>query len=247
MTLRIGKKIGIALCYLAAWALASAAVGKALVLPSPLDTARALLALAGTVKFYQTVSMTLLRVLAGFAAGIAAGTLLGVVTAFSKAADELLAPLRAVVKATPVTSFIILVLLYLTSALTPAFIAFLMVVPVAWANVRAGVKSTDPLLVEMTKAFNVPKWRRFMRLYAPNALPSFVAACTTGLGFAWKSGVAAEVIANTELSIGRNLIESKLYLETPELFAWTAAVVLMSILLEKLMLKLLGRLAHVDA
>ena len=67
--------------------------------------------------------------------------LLGVLTAFSGLADEFLAPLRSIVKATPVTSFIILVLLYLTSSLTPAFIAFLVVTPIVWANVRAGVRS----------------------------------------------------------------------------------------------------------
>ncbi len=244
MTLRFLKKTGIALCYLAVWQLAAWAVGKALILPSPIDTARALFGLAVTGRFYATVGMTLLRVLAGFALGVVAGTLLGALSAFSKLLDELLSPLRTVLKTTPVTSFIILVLLYLTSALTPAFIAFLTVTPMVWANVRAGLMSTDPLLIEMADAFHVPKPRRLVKLYAPSALPDFIAACTTGLGFAWKSGVAAEVIANTELSIGRSLYESKLYVETPELFAWTAAVVLVSVLLEKLMLKLLGRLNH---
>lgn len=242
MPRRILKGIGIALCYLAVWQFAAALVGKALILPSPADTTRALFALAGTAEFYLSIGMTLLRVLAGFGAGVLAGTLLGLLSGFSQTADAFLAPLRSILKATPVTSFIILVLLYLTSSLTPAFSAFVMVTPLVWANVRAGIRSTDPLLIEMTKAFRLSRWKRFEKLYAPGALPQFAAACTTGLGFAWKSGVAAEVIANTDLSIGRNLMESKLYLETPDLFAWTATVILMSILLEKLMLLLLGRL-----
>ena len=89
--------------------------------------------------------MTLLRVAAGFLLGMAAGTALGVLTAASKAADAFLAPLRGVVKATPVTSFIILVLLWLTASLTPVFIAFLMVLPIAWANVREGVLAVDAI------------------------------------------------------------------------------------------------------
>lgn len=244
MTRRALKATGITLCYLAVWHIAAAAVGKAFILPSPLDTAKALLALASTGEFYASIGMTLLRVVGGFAAGVVAGALLGVFTAFSGLADEFLAPLRSIVKATPVTSFIILVLLYLTSSLTPAFIAFLVVTPIVWANVRAGVRSADPLLVEMAKAYRVPKLRRLAKLYLPSAFPDFAAACTTGLGFAWKSGVAAEVIANSGLSIGQRLNESKIYFETPELFAWTAAVILLSILLERLMLKLLGKLTH---
>lgn len=237
------KKTGIALCYIAAWELISLAVGRALVFPSPVDTAKALFSLLATARFYQTVGTTLLRVVTGFLLGVIAGSTLGVLTAFSSAADALLAPLRTIIKATPVTSFIILVLLWLTSALTPTFIAFLMVTPIVWANVRAGLRATDPLLVEMAEFYRVPRMRRFLKLYVPSAMPQFVAACTTGLGFAWKSGVAAEVIASTELSIGRSLNDCKIYLETPELFAWTAAVIILSMLLEKLMVRLLGRYA----
>ncbi|HBV80665.1 MAG TPA: hypothetical protein DEF33_06840, partial [Clostridiales bacterium] len=67
--------------------------------------------------------------------------------------------------------------------------------------------------------------------------PYLSAAATTGLGFAWKSCVAAEVIALSKNSVGRALYESKLYLETAELFAWTASVVLISVLFEKLLVR----------
>lgn len=244
MARRTLNAIGIALCYLAVWQIAAAAVGKALILPSPADTVKALAALAATGEFYLSIGMTLLRVLVGFAAGVAFGSALGILSGFSNIADAFLTPLHSILKATPVASFIILVLLYLTSSLTPAFSAFVMVTPVVWANVRTGIRSTDPLLVEMTKAFRLSKMKRFMKLYVPGTMPQFVTACTTGLGFAWKSGVAAEIIANTDFSIGRGLLESKLYIETPDLFAWTAVVILLSVLMEKLMLRLLGRLNY---
>lgn len=69
-------------------------------------------------------------------------------------------------------------------------------------------------------------------IYFPAVCPYLSAAATTGLGFAWKSCVAAEVIALSKNSVGRALYESKLYLETAELFAWTASVVLISVLFE---------------
>ena len=43
------------------------------------------------------------------------------------------------------------------------------------------------------------------------------------------------------LSIGKRIYEAKLYLETTELFAWTAAVVLVSLAIEKLLLRLVGK------
>ena len=57
----------------------------------------------------------------------------------------------------------------------------------------------------------------------------------SGLGFAWKSAVAAEVICRPDFSIGDRLQVAKLTLETPEVFAWTAVVVVLSLLLEKLL------------
>ena len=43
-------------------------------------------------------------------------------------------------------------------------------------------------------------------------------------------------------SIGKRIYEAKIYLETTELFAWTAAVVLLSLVIERLLLRLVGRI-----
>lgn len=224
------------------WQAAAWAVGKKLLLPSPIETCRALFMLAGTARFWGSCFSTLARVFCGFALGMLAGTALGVLTAVSGFADALLSPLRSVVKATPVTSFIILVLLYLTSSLTPMFIAFLMVVPIAWANVAEGIRSADKQLLEMADAFGFTRSKKLKAVYAPSVLPHFLSAAATGLGFAWKSGVTAEVIAHPALGMGKYINESKLYLETPELFAWTVAVIIMSFALEKLVMLALGRI-----
>ena len=238
---RIFKTLAAAACWILVWQAAAWAVGSDLLLPSPIVTVKALISLAGTAVFWKSCFLTLLRVFAGFLIGILAGTALGVITAVSGLFKVLLDPLRSVVKAAPVTSFIILVLLYLSSALTPMFIAFLMVLPIAWTNVAAGITSTDAQLLEMAEVFGFSRAKKLKTVYAPSVLPHFLSACTTGLGFAWKSGVTAEVIAHPAFGMGKAIYESKLYLETPDLFAWTAAVIILSFALEKLFVTLLGR------
>ena len=230
-----------AVFWLLVWQTAAWAAGSELLLPSPIVTAKALISLCGTSVFWKSCFLTLLRVFAGFALGIIAGSALGVLTAFSPFAEAVLSPLRSVIKAAPVTSFIILVLLYLSSSLTPLFISFLMVLPIAWTNVAGGVIATDNQLLEMAEVFGFSGSKKLKCVYAPSVLPHFVSACTTGLGFAWKSGVTAEVIAHPAFGMGKAIYESKLYLETPELFAWTAAVIILSFALEKLVILLLGR------
>ena len=68
-----------------------------------------------------------------------------------------------------------------------------------------------------------------------------MAAVTTAMGLAWKSGVAAEVLCIPRPAIGTQIYNSKLYLDIPDLFAWTVAVVALSLLLEGLLRALLER------
>ena len=217
------------------------AVGSSLLLPSPFDTFSSLARLVIQGVFWESTMFTLLRISGGFMLGMFVGTALAMLSAASAWADAFLSPLRNIVKATPVTSFIILVLLWLSTGITPLFISFLMVVPIAWTNVYEGIRAVDPKLLEMGEVFRLSVWDNLRSIYAPSVRPYFAAASTTGLGLAWKAGVAAEVIATPAFSIGRSLYESKIYLETPDLFAWTAAVVIMSMLLERLVMRLMRR------
>jgi NitT/TauT family transport system permease protein len=110
-----------------------------------------------------------------------------------------------------------------------------MVAPVVWENVRRGLLETDKDLLEAAHAYRFGRWKTVLLLYIPSARPYFVSGCLTALGLAWKSGVAAEVICMPKSAIGTQLNYSKLYLETPSLFAWTLVVVLFSLLLERLL------------
>ena len=69
-----------------------------------------------------------------------------------------------------------------------------MVVPVVWANVEKGIRATDPALLEMARVYRFGRLKTLLRVQLPSVMPYFLAACTTGLGFAWKSGIADEVL-----------------------------------------------------
>ena len=58
--------------------------------------------------------------------------------------------------------------------------------------------------------------------------------CGTGIGIGWKAGIAAEVLGLPKNSIGKALYNAKIYLEMPDLFCWTAVIILLSLLFEKL-------------
>ena len=244
MNNRILRKILIAGIYIGLWAAASEIVGQSLLLPGPWETLRRFVRILAQPNSWLSAGMTLGRILAGYLIGVITGVVLAVICAGFSFADELLSPLRSIVKATPVTSIILLFLLWFHSGLVPVFISALMVLPVVWTNTLTSIRQTDPKLLEMGRAYGFSKKAFFADIYAPSVLPGFLAGCTTSLGFAWKSGVAAEILSQPQLSVGYALYKSKLTLETGDLFAWTLLVVLLSMLLEKLLLSAMGRIHH---
>jgi len=231
-----------ALFWLALWTLLALHIGSELLMPTPWAVLRRVAALAVTAEFWRITAVTLLRILCGVIAGIAAGTVLAVLTARFAFLNTLLAPLLTVIKATPVVCFIVLVLLWIGRDLLPAFIVVLMVLPVVWANVSAGIAGTDRQLLELARVYHFPRQRTLRRIYFPAVLPHFLAACRSALGLAWKDGVAAEVLTMPAFSIGRKLAESKSYMEIPDLFAWTVVVVICSLIIEKLLTAAIGRI-----
>ena len=235
--------------WLLAWqganmALAAAYPHGELLLCSPLSALLRLGELAVTASFWQTVGRSCLRIFGGFLASCLLAAVLAVVSARFRRVRELLAPVVAVIKAVPVVSFIILALVWLNARSLPLFISGLMVFPPVYLNVLAGIGAADRQLLEMARVFRVPLGRRLRAIYLPAVLPYFRAASSVALGLCWKAGAAAEVIGLSAGTIGERLYTAKVYFQTPDLFAWTAVIVAVSALFERLFLRLVDRAAE---
>ena len=226
----------------ASLALAATTGGRMLLLASPVQALGRLLALAGTAAFWQAVAFSSLRVLGGFLLACARAAVLAPLAARCQWIRDLLSPLVAVVKAVPVVSFSILALIFFSSENLSLLISALMVFPPVYLNVLEGIGHTDRQLLAMARVFRVPVSRQLRGIYLPAVLPYFRSAVSLGLGLCWKAGVAAEVIGMPVPSIGERLQQAKVYLDTPELFAWTLVIVLMSVGFEKLFMAALGAL-----
>jgi NitT/TauT family transport system permease protein len=146
------------------------------------------------------------------------------------------------IKSVPVVSFIILALIWFSSKNLAVLISFLMVLPIIYTNTLMGINNLDKDLKEMAKVFKIPTLRRIRYIEAPQIMPFFYSGCEIALGLCWKSGIAAEVIGIPKGSIGERLQQAKVYLDTPDLFAWTVVIVILSFLFERLILTLLKQL-----
>ena len=227
--------------WLAVWQLAAAAIGQEVFLVSPLQAAGTLVQLLPQPDFWQRVGFSAGHILLGFLLGAVCSVVCSVAAERWVWVDALLSPVMQLVKATPVASFIILALVWVSGKSLSILISFLMVLPVLYGAVRTGIESADPQLLEMARVFRLPFARRVKAIWLPAVLPAFRQGCSVALGICWKSGVAAEVIGLPDGSIGDALYRAKITLSTGELFAWTFVIILLSAAFEKLFLALLDK------
>ena len=211
------------------WQGAAMALGNKLLLASPLQTAARLTELVRQARFWLTVGASTARIVGGFLAALLLGVLLAVCSARFPFFETLLRPYMTLVQSVPVAAFIVLALLWLSAKNISFFIAFLMVLPVLYSAVLQGIRAADGQLLEMAKLYRVPFFRRVKGIYIHALRPSLLSGSRVALGLCWKSGVAAEVIGVSALSIGGRMYDAKVTVETAELFAWTAVVVALSV------------------
>lgn len=236
------KKLTGVFFWLAIWQFAAMKIGKEVLLASPVSTIKALISLCGQSAFWSAIIFSLTRIMLGFALALVTGVLLAGLSAVYDVVRYIFAPLFNVIKAVPVASFIILALLWVRGGNLSICISFLMVLPIIYNNMLAGFTRVDKSLLEMAAVFRLSNMKKIKYIYIPQVLPYFTAACTTSLGLCWKSGIAAEVIGMPAGSMGNRLYETKLYMDTPEMFAWTVVIVIISFVVEKGFLWLLDKI-----
>lgn len=224
------------------WQLAAVLIGEEILLVSPLKVASRLAELVFETEFWSAVLFSFKRITLGFIMAVASGIVLAVAAYRYRIVEVFLWPYMAVIKAIPVASFIILCLIWLNSSSLPVFISFLIVLPVIYTNMLQGFKSTTKEMLQMAEIFRLSFSKKLLYIYLPRLKPHFISALSVSLGLAWKSGVAAEIIAISDGSMGEMLYNAKLYLATADLFSWTVTIVVVSIVFEKVILSAVNRM-----
>ncbi len=226
--------------WLSLWEIISRVWDQKLLLPAPSGVLLTLIDLSGSLDFWQTILNSFLKILLGFILAIILGTIMAILSYISRFFYELISPIIKVIKVTPVASFIILALIWVKSSYLSVLISFLMVVPIVYTNILEGLNETDQRLLDMAKVFRLSTGKKIKAIYFPATIGYFISAISVGLGFSFKSGIAAEIIGKPANSIGGRLYEAKLYFLTEEMFAWTLLIIIISLVFEKLVMKLIN-------
>lgn len=224
------------------WQVLAVIINESIFLVGPLAVALRFFALLGEGEFWTALGFSFLRIACGFFAGVLLGILLGGLAGRFPVIETLLYPYTVTVRSVPVASFAVLALLWFSHTAVSAFISFLIVLPLVYNAVLEGVRNLDPQMREMASVFGFSPLSRLHLIWIPGIRPFLLSSVKVAVGLAWKSGIAAELIGVPRHSLGELLYNAKIYMDTAELFAVTAVIILCTVLCEKTVLALMRRL-----
>ena len=226
---------------LVVWQILAMVIHSPLILPLPRETLEVLIQDMGKPLFWQHVGATACRSLIAFGISVVVGTILGAAAGASDSVHKLLDFPLAMMRATPVVSFILLALFWFGSSIVPIFVAMVMSLPVMISAVETGIKNTDKDLIACCRVYGFSTGKMLCHLYFPSCKPHFFAGSLAAFGLSWKVVAAAEVISLPYRSAGTLLQNAKVHLETAQVFAITMVLVILSFILESLFSFILHR------
>lgn len=221
---------------LLAWLFFARQIDSALILPSP----QAVLVKMGSIltgeTFWAVLLGSLRHILLGFFIAFAAGVSTGILSGLVKPMDWFIYPWLLLLRATPVMSFILYLLLFVPTPYVAVWVSFFIVYPIIYTNVLEGFKSVDHNLLEMAKLYGVSFISQLRHIYIPSLFPYLMAATVTAMGMNIKAVITAEALALPENAIGTELLMARNYLDTESILAWTLLIIGMAVVLDVMLL-----------
>lgn len=232
----VGQRLILAAFFGVLWWLAASRV-PAFVLPGPQKVGAALVALFHGDTFWRDVGATCRRVVTGFAIAVLVGTVLGLALGASRTLARFFEPLLAVFNTVSSAIWAIFAIIWFgISDATTVFVVFMTAMPLILTNVWQGAKTVDTQFVDLARSFRMSRAQVLVKVYGPTILPYFFSGARLAFGFGWRVSLVAETIGASD-GIGYRLRQAADLVQTDQVFAWTALLVTLMLLLEGGVLK----------
>ncbi len=222
--------------FLILWQLGAMHYGS-IVLPSPKETAIAFWRLATTGKLQDALLTTSFHLLAAFALAVLLGIILGMMAGIKFWFKKAISPIISALQGIPPIAWIVLALLWFgTGNAVPVFTITVATLPIVFLGAVEAIQTIPTPLLEMASLFRTPQSVLFADLYFPHLFSCIFPSLVAGLGLAWRVAVMAELLSS-ETGIGAELNLARINLDTDEVMAWIAIVVLSIWVSEYLLLR----------
>jgi len=242
----VWKKSVILLCWLVIWEVAALWIHNRFLLVTPVVALKTLLQDACTLLFWKSVGISFLRIAGGFFLALLLGIFIAGISYRRKAVGEFLSPMLQLLKAIPMVSFVVLLLIWWGANWLPFAISFLVSFTSIAITTKEGLEGTTKQQREVFGLYRIPFWTKLFYLYRYSVGPYLRTTLKTTVGTCFRAGVAAEVIGMVDDSMGGAIYFSKISFDTGELFAWTFVIVVLSYGFERSVLWLFEKYMEAD-
>jgi len=223
------------------WIIAETRFQQTGIVPTPVDTFRIIGEEMRKDSFFEAIFQTLVRSLYSFVISFVIGSVLAILAHFVKFIGIMLNPFIAICRSMPTMALVLILLLTVGSNMLPIVVAFLVVFPLCYENMRTAIMETDKKLITMARVFKIPRWRQLTGIYIPSMLPFVFSSIIAGFGLNIKVVISAEVMGLPSMSIGYLILFARQGFDFGVSFAWLVIAVILSLLCESV-LRIIRRL-----
>ena len=223
------------------WILAETRFKQTGIIPNPIETLRIIGLEMQKDSFTKAIFGTLQRSFISFIISFTVASGFAILAHYKKFVDKLINPFIAVCRSVPTMALVIILLLTVGSNMLPTAVAFLVVFPLCYENMKTAISETDKRLIKVAKVFKVPLWRQLTQIYLPAMLPFVFSSIIAGFGLNIKVVISAEVMGLPSMSIGYLILAARQGFNFGVSFAWLVIAVLLSLICESI-LRIIKRL-----
>ncbi|SFC58468.1 NitT/TauT family transport system permease protein [Nocardioides terrae] len=187
---------------------------------------------------------SLTRVLIGFLLGSAVAIPVGFLMGWYAVARGLLEPWIQFFRTIPPLALLPLVLVMLGIGEVPKiFVIFLAAFLACVISTYQGVVTVDRTLINAARVLGAKDGTIFLRVVVPASTPFILVGMRTGLGSAWATLVAAELLA-AQAGLGYRMQQAQLYYDLPTIFVGIATIGILGLVMDRMLLMAETRLTR---
>ena len=229
------RKVLIWLFYFILWQIIAMIVNQSVILPSFLDVLNRLVYILSDESFYNHLFITLFRVILGTLSAFILSFIFAILSYDFKLINQALKPLVLVSKTIPNITYILLVLIWFSREMSVFFVTLLILFPVLYTQISTGLLGINPEHLEVLKLYPETYFHRLTKVIIPLIRISLFEGLKGALSLGFKVGVMAEILGQVQPGLGYLMHIARMNFETVDLFAYTAIMIMVVVLIEKSM------------
>lgn len=215
------------------------------VMPSPVDTARALF--AGNYNWWGNALVTGAEIYGGYLLALIVGVVLALVFTWSKTLEASMMPLFVSLNMIPKVALGPLIIVWFKYGVVPnMLIAFsICVFPILLTTVR-GLREVEPDLLDLVRALRGSRWQIFTKIQLPGALPYIFSGMKVAAILAVAGAIVGEFLGSDK-GLGYLMLQVQVTLDTAAMFMAVLLITLIGMVLYGAVLLLERALVVPDA